>query len=552
VVRSLVASSFSLSILLVGCSGGMSHSQMGTGGVAHIPSGTIQHIIVIFGENVSFDHYFGTYPMAANRPGEPPFTAASGTPTPEGLSGTLLTANPNALNPKNGTGATNPFRLDRAQAATADQDHAYAPEQAAFDNGAMDLFPYALGEPDSRSLASHTGAGAVATTKGLTMGYYDGNTVTALWNYAQHYALNDHSFGTTFGPSTVGAINLISGQTNGAVPGQNANSVVVGDGNGGFTLISDAQPEGDVCSISNMPTVSMSGKNIGNLLTAANISWGWFQGGFNLSITNPNGTTGCARSTVSSVTGVDAPDYVAYMEPFQYYASTQNLQHIRPSSVAAIGSNGDGANHQYDLQDFTDTLAAGNLPAVSFLKAPSYEDAHAGASDPLDEQKFVVDTVNAIEQSKFWPNTAIIIAYDDSDGWYDHVMHLVNGSSTNEDRLSGEGLCANSDVSPSDALPGADPNTDHAQGRCGYGPRLPLLVISPWTKKNYIDFTVTDQTSIIRFIEDTFLSGQRIGGGSFDSIAGSLANMFNFSQSTPSNESVVLLDDSTGEVTTYN
>jgi phospholipase C len=115
--------------------------------------------------------------------------------------------------------------------------------------------------------------------------------------------------------------------------------------------------------------------------------------------------------------------------------------------------------------------------------------------------------------------------------------------------LNGPGLCGSATATAANALPGVDPSTAHAQGRCGYGPRLPLLVISPWAKKNYIDSTVTDQTSILRFIEDDFLSGQRIGGGSFDSIAGSLDNVFDFSQSTPQNGSVVLLDDSTGEVT---
>jgi phospholipase C len=453
------------------------------------------------------------------------------------------------LNPENGAGATNPFRLDRAQAATADEDHKYAPEQTAFDNGAMDLFPYAVGAADSLALAARTGASPIAATKGLTMGYYDGNTVTALWNYAQLYAMNDHSFGTVFGPSTVGAINLISGQTNGAIHRHKASSVLASDGNGGFTLISDARPNGDVCPAATVSTVSMSGRNIGDLLTAANVTWGWFQGGFDLSITNPNGTSGCARSTVSVVTGIRSPDYTSYMQPFQYYASTRNLRHTRPASISAIGINGDGANHQYDIHDFTDALAAGDMPAVSFLKAPGYQDGHAGNSDPLDEQKFIVDIVNAIEQSKFWTSTAIIIAYDDSDGWYDHVMHIVNGSATNKDMLNGPGVCGSATATAANALPGVDPSTEHAQGRCGYGPRLPLLVISPWAKKNYIDSTVTDQTSILRFIEDDFLSGQRIGGGSFDSIAGSLDNVFDFSQSTPQNGSVVLLDDSTGEVT---
>ena len=88
----------------------------------------IKHLVVIFQENVSFDHYFGTYPHAANPAGEPAFRTLPGTPSVNGLSGTLLTNNPNASNPDNGTGATNPFRLDRSQAATSDQDHDYMPE----------------------------------------------------------------------------------------------------------------------------------------------------------------------------------------------------------------------------------------------------------------------------------------------------------------------------------------------------------------------------------------------------------------------------------------
>jgi phospholipase C len=551
-MQNVLAVSLFVLTLLVACSTSPSTTRSGSGSGSSSPSTAIKHVVVIFDENVSFDHYFGTYPVAANVPGEPEFTAASGTSTPAGLSGTLSTANPNATNPKNGVGAVNPFRLDRAQAATADQDHDYTPEQTAFDGGAMDLFPLSVGAADSAKLATSTGASSIAATTGLTMGYYDGNTVTALWNYAQHYALNDHSFGTTFGPSTVGAINLVSGQTNGVVNDQNAGSVMIGDGSGGFTLVSDAYPDGDACSATTGANVSMPGKNIGDLLAAANISWGWFQGGFDLTITNPNGTTGCSRSTTSVVTGHTTPDYIAEHEPFQYYATTQNLQHTRPSSVAAIGTNADAANHQYDIQDFSDALAAGNMPAVSFLKAPGYQEGHAGYSDPLDEQKFIVDIVNAIEQSPFWPSTAIIIAYDDSDGWYDHIMNIVNGSATTVDTLSGAGICSSSTGTAGNALPGVNPSTAHAQGRCGYGPRLPLIVISPWAKQNYIDSTVTDQSSIPGFIEDVFLSGERIGGGSFDSIAGTLDNMFDFSQSTPQNANVVQLNDTTGEVASGN
>src|ERR1700742_5208942 len=97
------------------------------------PKDAIRHIVVIFQENVSFDHYFGTYPNALNPPGEPKFTALPGTPAVNGLTPALLNNNPN-LNPANGAGATNPFRLDRSQALTADQSHNYTAEQSSFDN----------------------------------------------------------------------------------------------------------------------------------------------------------------------------------------------------------------------------------------------------------------------------------------------------------------------------------------------------------------------------------------------------------------------------------
>jgi phospholipase C len=215
-------------------------------------SQVIKHVVVIFNENISFDHYFGTYPNAANLSTDASkFTAATGTPTNIAnyvTSPDLLTANPN-LNIANGTGATNPFRLDTSQAGTNDQDHNYGPEQTAFDGGKMDQFPLSVGTSDGLALATATGAPGIANTTGLTMGYYDGNTVTALWNYAQHYALNDHSFGSTFGASTQGALNLVAGQTNGvATYSTGAASAVVADGQGGYTLIGDEDPANDVCS----------------------------------------------------------------------------------------------------------------------------------------------------------------------------------------------------------------------------------------------------------------------------------------------------------------
>jgi phospholipase C len=210
----------------------------------------IKHVVVIFGENISFDHYFGTYPNATNPRGEPSFVAAPGTPTVNGLTGALLTSNPNSLNTTNGTGASNPFRLDRSQAATADQDHGYTPEQQAFHAGLMDSFPAYTGTAGPPPTGK--------TTKGLVMGYYDGNTVTALWNYAQNFALNDNAYDTNFGPSTPGAINLVSGQTNGVLDSSNASGDTVADGNGGLT--SAPPPRARSCSLAARTSATCSTK----------------------------------------------------------------------------------------------------------------------------------------------------------------------------------------------------------------------------------------------------------------------------------------------------
>lgn len=500
----------------------------------------IKHLVVIFQENVSFDHYFGTYPFAANGAGEPAFYGRPFTPHVNGLSHALLTANPNATNPANADAAINPFRLSRAQAATADQDHGYTSEQRAYDGGKMDLFPLYTGHGEVLP-----GGDASADGKGQVMGYYDGNTVTALWNYAQSFALNDNSYGTGFGPSTPGAINLVSGQTAGVVDTLNGTGAETDDGNGGLTMIGDPDPIGDICASPTANQATMGGRNIGDLLNERKITWGFFQGGFDTTRTNADGSTGCTRRTLSKVTNVSSNDYSPHHQPFQYYPSTANPTHARPSSVASIGHSGDAANHQYDIQDFYDTVDAGNLPAVSFLKAPAYQDGHAGYSDPLDEQAFVVHVINALQQSKDWKDTAVVIAYDDSDGWYDHqASPKVNASAGTTDAVDGAGICKGRAT-----LPGLDGKTP-AQGRCGFGPRLPLLVVSPWARENAVDHTQTDQSSITRFIEDNWLGGTRIGGGSSDAQAGSLAGMFDFFQPRFATRTLIL-DESTGQPTRH-
>jgi phospholipase C len=395
----------------------------------------IRHVVVIFQENVSFDHYFGTYPQAANPPGEPEFHAKPGTPTVNGLTSFLLTSNPNGVNPA---------RVDRSNVTQCDQGHNYLPEQLAYDRGLADGFI---------KFTANAGPGC---DPAQVMSYYDGNVVTAFWNYAQHFAMSDNSYNTTYGPSTPGALNLVSGQTHGVISstGNISNDVVAG------SVIGDPQPFYDDCST--RETVALGGMNVGDLLNSKNLTWGWFQGGF-APQGNALGKAICTASHIGS-NGKPKGDYIAHHEPFQFYLSTSNPHHLPPSSPDMIGKT-DQANHQYDITDFWTAADAHHLPAVSYLKAPGYQDGHAAYSDPLLEQQFVVATLNHLQELPEWRSTAVIIAYDDSDGYADHVMPpIVSQSNTAQDGLTDVGHCGT-------AVEGA------YQGRCGYGPRLPLLVI---------------------------------------------------------------------------
>ncbi len=507
----------------------------------------IKHVVVLFNENVSFDHYFATYPKAANPPGEPEFTAAPGTPEVDNLvKANLLTNNPNFTNKANGADAAEPFRLDRTQASTADQNHAYTAEQQAYHDGHADLFPKFTGK------GTPGGVGAFGT-KGQVMGYFDGNTVGALWQYAQHFAMSDNAYTDTYGPSTPGALNVVSGQTNGmhiVAASRNpsrlaAVSYYIGDGAGGLTMINDVDPGYDVCSVPRDQSM-MDGKNVGDLLNAAGVTWGGFMGGFNLETRNPNGTTGCRRSTHSMVVGHDVVDYIPHHNWFQYYASTANPTHARPGSTQAIGytfqADGrtpDPANHEYGLEDFFAAVKAGNFPAVSFIKLPAYRDGHAGYSDPLDEQAGTVELLNFIQQQPGWKSTAVVITWDDSDGWYDHAYTPPTSASfdVETDQLNGPGKCGTG--TPLAGVAGRAVN-----GRCGPGTRLPFLVVSPWAKPNYVSHERISLASVTRFIEDNWLQGARLGGGSFDATAGSIMDMFD--TSSGGNNAPLYLDPATG------
>jgi len=493
----------------------------------------IKHLVVIFGENESFDHYFGTYPYAANTDGTS-FTAKPGTPTVNGLYskitksgpiGPLLTDNPNE---------TNPQRLTSSEALTSDQNHGYTAEEQAEDNGKMDQFV-----EDTEYTEPANGCGVEYCPNGIVMDYFDGNTTTALWNYAQYYSMSDNNWDPSFGPSTPGALNVTSGNTSGALalnpawdttgagqPTTSSDVIDVSKTTGLGTLYTDEDPYYDDCSDTNHTTTgalaALTGENIGDLLNAKKVSWGWFEGGF-----APTGTSVAADGQTLPVCGsahanIGGPttltnDYVPHHNPFEYYASTANPAHLAPTSLSQIGYT-DQANHQYDMSLFSDALNGtdgATLPSVSYLKAPAYQDAHPGYSDPTDEQTFLVNTINSIEKSKYWPSTAIVITYDDSDGWYDHqAPEIIDGSNAGINPSTNApydtGLCTEVAVT-----------VGTANGRCGYSQRLPMIVISPYTRENYVSDKLTDTASVVKFIENNWLGGERIAG-SFDKSSGNL------------------------------
>lgn len=454
----------------------------------------IKHLIVIFQENRSFDNYFGTYPHAENKKGEPHFSFIEKTPAVNGLNRALKKINQNLAQP---------FRISPNNATQTNPGHVYTILQQAADSGLMDMFVQTTGKS--------------CTPPKTVMGYFDGNTVTGLWNYAQFFSMSDNFHTTNICGSTVGHVNLISGQVHGATPTSLTfmSTPIVIDG----TLINDIDPQFDRCS--KTPPVSLSGRNVGNLLNEKKVTWGWFQGGFR----------NCAKTHTGPL-GQPVVDYVPHHNPFQFYQSTSNPDHLPPTSAKHVGKT-DRANHLYDLKDFWDAAKVGNIPAVSFFKARAFQNGHPVNSNPLFEQRFLVSTINKLQKLPQWKDMCVIIAWDDNGGFYDHeVPPIVNQSQTSADAFNAPGFC------------GSNPPLGGYQGRAGYGYRVPFILISPWAKRNYVDHKLIDQTSILRFIEDNWELG-RIGDFSFDEFAGSIKHMFDFKKR---NLRYLFLDHKTGEI----
>ncbi len=274
----LVSSSILLSNAVATTSDASSSSSFST-------STPIKYLVVIFQENTPFDHYFATYPNATNSsPTQTHFSSLSNTPPVNGITtGTGLSTN--------NTNLVNPFHLDRTDSvkvALCDPNHDYTSLQKSYNGGLMDKFVESSGLSSKKDCDPK-----------LVMGYFDGNTVTALWNYAQHFAMSDNFYSSNIDPSLPGHLNLISGQTHGAMPPNVQSNVANG------TVIGDADSVYDGCSTKAKKIAMIQGKNIGDLMNEKDVRWGWFQGGFKPSekipITNTSNNIGSNSSSNNNI-----------------------------------------------------------------------------------------------------------------------------------------------------------------------------------------------------------------------------------------------------------
>lgn len=434
----------------------------------------IKHTIILYQENISFDHYFGTYGHGTNG-------------IPAGVQLTHTSAGGTTFGPYS------PVRLSGStQAFTCDVDHGYTDMIRMSNHGAMDQFLQLGNNKTVPNPSTSSTCPSFETNPGgpaLALGYYEGTAGDAsaplqnYWSLASQYTLADNFFQAVYGPSTPGAEWLVAATNN---------------------TVHDPNPIGDICDDYPASVTPQNIPNLGAEATAKGMSWAWFQGGFGTC--TPTATNG----------------YSAHHDPFQYFSSTADLTHQN-----AFDPNFDSPqsnNHQRDLSllyaALSGTAVGGTvpqLPAVSWVKAPAASDAHPGYSSPVPDDHFVGDLVNRLQASPYWKDSVVIVAFDETGGWWDHVSPpdlggnfatWVNGSpNLSGCQYTGDGLPC---------------------GEAGDGPRMPVLVISPFAKSGFVDHDQLDTASLVNWVEWNYHLPALGVWGNRDTNAGSLRNAFVF------------------------
>ncbi|MGM9489952.1 acid phosphatase [Ideonella sp. YS5] len=461
----------------------------------------LEHIVVIYAENRSFDHLYGLFPGAEgiaqataqqktqlNHDGTPLATLP---PVYEG--GKPSTRFPSEL--PNG-----PFRIDQAPVNRRLDEvlpspiHNFWQNQEQINGGANNKFV------------------AMTTVGAWTMGYWDGSQMK-LWKWAQQYTLADHFFMGAFGGSFLNHQWLVCACTpsfpnapesmrpqldedgrlmkkpnsppsvlNGPV--QVFDGSVTPDGYAVNTSQPAYQPSGappavggnlDFADLAKNPVPPQTAKTIGDTLSAKGISWAWYAGGWNAALADGRQAPGERRGVIYNGSTPEALAFQPHHQPFNYFAR------FAPGTA-------DRAEHLKDYDDFAAAIDAGKLPAVSFYKPVGRLTQHPSYTDLAQGDEHIDALLQRLVKSPQWPKMAIIVTYDENGGYWDHVP---------------------------------PPKGD----RWGPGTRIPAIVISPFAKKGFVDKTSYDTTSIIKLITRRFalepLPGARAG-------AGDLSNAFAF------------------------
>lgn len=414
--------------------------QAGTASTAPAKSlDRIQHVMVIYLENHSFDNMFGLFPGAEGLTGVHrlwrPQVDADGKPYAT-LPPVMNTyAKPPIPDPRFPADLPNaPFEIDRYVPLTdkiPDLVHRFYQNQEQIDRGRADK--YAL----------------ISDAKGLVMGYYD-TRHTKLWEYARHYTLADHFFIAAFGGSFLNHMWLICACTPrfdhapaGMVAQLDASGHLIRDGAvtpDGYavnTTLSTFQPHpADADPATLLPPQTLP--TIGDRLSAKGISWAWYSGGWN-------------DAMAGDAAKLKEEAFQYHHQPFAYFAN--------------YGDGTEGRKeHLKDQADLYAAIASGNLPSVVFYKPVGIENQHPGYANITNADTRAADVIDRMRASPLWRSTVIIVTYDDFGGFWDHV---------------------------------APPRVD----RWGPGTRVPAIIISPFARKHYIDRTVYDTTAILKLIE---------------------------------------------------
>jgi acid phosphatase len=452
----------------------------------------IEHIVVIYAENRSFDHLYGLFPGANGIANATPeqYTQVDhdGRPLPH-LPPVWKGGAPDGAFPKDLP--NRPFRIDAPpidlslSEPTRDLRHEFYPQQEQINGGRNDRFA------------------AVSDAGALAMGYYDGSTLP-LWKWAREYTLADNFFMGAYGNSYINHFWLICACTPQA-PNVPASERAQLDERGWLRRRPDSPPSallgpaaftrGDVTpdgySVGGMqPSWQPSGvppapggdprftdpaqrtltpqtmPTIGDTLSEKGVSWAWYAGAWNAALKDGMRDPGAKREVIYNSAG-GAPNFVVHHQPFNYFLR------FAPGT----------ADRERHLKDYDDLLAGidrGTLPQVAFYKPQGSLNEHPGYTDVTSGDAHIADLVARIKASRLWPTTAIVVTYDENGGFWDHVP---------------------------------PPKGD----RWGPGTRVPAIVISPFAKRGHVDHTPYDTTSIIKFITRRFglepLPGARAGAG---------------------------------------